>query len=1611
MIKIHSITHKNRIRNEAITESLISFIIKRKIVSTTSTEDPLTTEDISTTLAQAKREGRNIVPIIGAGLSADSGFPVISVIDRYFGKLYKYIKLTGFLAPKTDLDKSKDFDPLARAALGYIDRPWEYIRDFHWPDRFQLNQDLWTHLQEGNPPQTISEAVREGQLALLEKINPEKYSAFNETRDELTKLGVTFATEISNSFNGKGSNNYPYWLFGDWRKVIQYFTQYQPDDADALFTRFGLNRLPSLGHRFLAFLIRDLQIQTIFTFNFDSLIEQSLTSTGMKPDVFSMESGIAIPSYTHLRDHLSLIKLHGSTHSILVDERLDHPLSEAYKRRFDKIVGDDPLLFVVGSGAADYRLCDLVNHVLDRKKSSDSKPAVVWLHYESTPPKFLQSRKDPRVICKGTNNPGLFLFHIHGLLTGVYPASEVAYLSHIQKPIKLDLPTKDDLPDGVDLENILSSKNGFLFSSLNQNPENPPLKTASQSLFLLATHLSRKGFHTVWVDLESVHTIAGVIGTIIDQCRAYDSTLPPAVMALGEDQGTIQETIKIGVTRIKHALSRTRYLLAFDGLETYVWPATSHHGITHVQANSAIERIKNLISFINELATKNSGESVLAVAVDQSKIRHAASTDSTNNLDLLLTTFFEELSKSVENWKAQSTFQIYESTQGQNTYEALVSFSSGPSPVATVNQETLDKIIGSLNNNGVLGNNLPERIHLTLFYLSCFRRTRTLIALQLLLRPLWGSDENVRLILKLFCEISELGFYRLEGGGYWFNRTLRDYIYGLNTQLASTNLAMQNILVNLNENDIQKTVFQLFLSAIAQQQIARIYYTRTYVQSNDTFCLLEFTYHRASSIRFLTKILFIIEIIKKNLTSNPGLFNAFKLGIQNVGNYLKDALGSDPNNPSLQKPLKTAIEFDDEAIQDEFHQNISKLLWTTQIDSIIPEDIQKEFAYRHQREIFSLYQGWVRSESRIRASIPAEQLLNWCKTLIEDDLIYRFNRVVTGYNWEDSNKLHVPILSHPNAIDPTSAQSIPINPDAEQTVLDFRNYLIDFQVKILIERSDFVSAVDLRAKEKNLKFVKDLIEFKLDENVKIPVLKCKINELKGKVNQLENITFTPRELHYLLDVSICFIRKAQLFKAKDDELTQVLNPGSSLLNLIEEKLNSLSSQMQDLEVKLEVKSELHEARLRLVSCFVDLHLKKMCVFSHSGFNSNWLSTSNQEDLSQAESTEALDRVTEGLSRVRTQFPQASRPPRTTLIDSAPDGTIYPQYRSIFHMLQGRATWMNGKKIIKGLNSVEEKWLMVETKFNETFREFELARGGIGKTDSLIAGLVEFYTVEARLAFARLLLDPHNWNERSVNSKNGTKSPPHPLDEVRSHYEAARIGLQQMRHFFLAGHRNVIWWRVFFRLVTQYHADRLVLGYARFAQDCLNHTNTTSASKQLEMHKSLFPQGDLPTFLRRLSRGYHALKSAIDFNLPETDNTTTSNWVSRMWWELTLSGFAMWRLSIRAISDLNNEEHRKATQYGDNYILSQLGWLNQSANLCSVEKVKRYLENTISQNVNDPITQNDIGAFHLLNTKLNSLLETNQEPKDIALSLRSIILELANRKALNESSALHLGTLD
>lgn len=1429
-------------------------------------------ENLAKALKEARENGQQVVPIVGAGLSADCGFPVITAVVRYFGKLSHYIQLHG---PVYDYHNHKDLkhDVFYRHFSQYEVRPWEFLEDFGWPDWFQLNEDLFTKLDVTGRKEPVSRLIeraeREGLDRILPKLNPHGAEEYVKLRDRvaeiLTKLQEQTSTErpelleaIDDSCKAVGSRfltnlsrSAQFDVIGDWRRLILYFTNFRSDHADALFARFGATRKPGQGHRFLAFLTKVLAVRSILTFNFDSLIEEALETEGVRYKVFAMERGAGLPYPNLLRDQLSVIKAHGSTHALLLDEQLDRPLSEEYLERFKRITGEDPVLLVVGCSAEDRRLRDLVSHVLDKSKQELS---VAWLHYEQAPPLFLKNGEELRRGTRAlpTNNPGATLLHLYSCLMNSNPASRVPYLAHVQQPVELaadsgqsNSPSSNGQPESqFDWIAVTGSK----------------FFTASQILLKRANEWARQGYQFIWIDLESLHTFAGVIGSIIDQCRKYDPDLAPSLLPVDIDQiggevsgdgAFLTQVIEQATKRVARALRRARYYLAIDGLGTYAWPATTHHGLTHMAISRGAERrVKSMVTFLKTLEDYDLSESRVGVGVDRLTTRYKdlAVTDSS---------WFEDLFKKAERQRLEP--------EPNPVFDFAQHFSElrGDLPIYT-----LKNIPSELK--GILATDSKEEIEecraliaMVLFSLSCFRRTRPLVATTNLLEPLLGeafTRHRLHEFLKVFTQGHNSLLQQLEGGAYWFNHSIRDEIYWKNTEHTGTT-SMRKCLgleTGSSAEYRQGVVFQLFLSAITHQRISQIWYNDTFVQTRDTFAFLEYTYHRISSIRNLVKLRALALVGKES--GNKEVAEDLVKGIAKCAELIRLL---NENDPQFKR-----LGFGEEGPFADVLRNrpvdSSNSDWCDEASKL-----QESLGRRHRRQLHDLYRGWTGAELILRTQVPAEQLLYWCDNLLTD-LVNHCNRLVLSYRNTSAKTRRQAVGPQFYNFGSKTAPNYFIDPELEKEGEDlqgFRWLLQDLQVKLWIERSDYETCIRHRRKHLWHSLRNTSTPTREDiENSQEVIGRCDI-----------------RQCHQLLNIANCKLKLQQELTSDEEGLRDAANNVLVLLKNIKRQLQHLTPKISG--GPSPETNEHNEAWLRLLHLQAEAQIGHASVFSHDGFTGS----PQHWNLQATDVTKALITIAQGLDEIGGRNLQGRA--------SGTDAALYNQYRSLFYIFKGRTEWLRDPETsAEGL----EKALLW----------FELARGGLATDSSLLAALIEIYVTEAFLARGRAIL---------FQMKSGNE-----FHEALEMYDFARVTLRRARESLLVSHRHLMWQKLFFCITTQYHSDRLLLRYASLQKRAL-----AQSDRSVEPQNRQYFEKNAREDLLRLRRAYQTLVSALDLYPPfsarrDPAHSNRFRWLYRMWWELTLCGYGTGRVVIKTLQEKNRDDDQ-----AHDYVVQQLRWLNKA----------------------------------------------------------------------------------
>lgn len=777
-------------------------------------------------IIEASRKGREIICLIGAGLSIDSGIPSLAKLTQYLAKVQSYITDAVF-RPQTVGDS------LPRFGDDYRLKPSLYLRDFGWPDPNQLNADLWRWIDQtfvagrGDPRYRsyLDEIVRAELIEDLLRFDPELERGLGSVVREVR--------EVRRKGTGRGSIAIGKWkedlergglqhVGGNWRTLLAYLTDFNPDNADTLFQSLIQGRQPGMAQRFLAFLAPILGLRLFLTVNFDDLLEEALRFEGLHPVVYAVSRDSPLPHPSLVRSQLSVVKLHGDAFRLRLGEDLDQPLDEDSRKRLRDYLPDRPLLLVLGVGGGDRRVMDFVELVA-RKHRGGSFAAVYWFHFEPRCPesvRALQTQVPHKAIRPvRTYSPASFLLELFSRLTGSHPPSFRAYDPKMSRPIVVDSGSRLRLdPKGRKKKGPERSETSvWVFLD-----ESDALDFGA-SLDLARFITSKAGTHIpIWLDLEAMHTYEDVAVEIIRQIRRYDRRVPPMTLPGGQ-AGDIRGVDK-AVRRIADGLLRDRYVVAFNGVGSFGRPPTWHHGLLRSQSHFIPDHLKEEEEKRRELRNAFLLKLVQMARSPEGLLRDSILAFSLRQRASIEPSLWDELMLNEEN---HCVYRVSRAVERHRESDSVASAEFR-------------------RNHGD-----------ALMLLASFRRRRSYVALLQLLpgylpEPPQGETRQEH-VDKFLDRVQPYYILRLLGGEYWMCRRIRDEIYVKGREKTRAEALLQAFNLSGGPPD-REPMYQLTLLARIHADIARYCYSDLFACSGDPSGLLEHVYHQVSSLRYLTKL-------------------------------------------------------------------------------------------------------------------------------------------------------------------------------------------------------------------------------------------------------------------------------------------------------------------------------------------------------------------------------------------------------------------------------------------------------------------------------------------------------------------------------------------------------------------------------------------------------------------------------------------------------------------------------------------------------------------------------------------------------------------------------------
>jgi hypothetical protein len=869
-------------------------------------------------IRNALARGRRIVPLLGAGISVESGYPTTAAIVRYLAKA-RYFFQERLYWPSPALPGEPDFELNSNGRER--GRPTEasehrapstrynwnmHLRYFGWPDPYELNSLLWSRFADGgaigDSKEHLDHVIRhelcklqEGRLGQLPEALPQ-LAMFLEKKGYLREF---LEEPIAPSTNGSVAEHerekarrareflsdarWPE-VRPTWRETLREATEFHAEHVDALFHCLNRNRRPGTSHRFLAFLARLLNWDLVLTTNFDDLLERGMRSEGLSPQVFDIWQGADLPHPSLVRDTLSVVKLHGSAYGLRVGETLDDPLRIEDRRRFLDYLPEGHLLLVLGYAGQDRRIMEFVEAVVGAQSRSEVA-AVIWLHFgPSSFPERLPDRASVKR-CR-TNDATAFLVELYSELTSVHPVTAYHYAPLSTRALGVPahmLRQASREQSGSARSNRRRTENRektvHVFTCKATKADayfQDDCCSLEMSEFvdsLGATH------QPIWVDLSAYQSVEAVVQDIIHQCRKHDVRLPRVIFPMTGQTG---QNYGPAVRRVVEALRRGHYVLALDDVGTFGRQPTVHHGVHAAFAKEVTPGFDVFLDFLRELVkeAEGAGDSFVCLAFNGITTRFKQRRRAQGHLAKLIEKI-EAFRKFLDGEKAivhKHPVAPVVLRQGHKWLDA-----------EKLHGDVAEKIQAAIAASDLRFQQSPldwrPVVDDFMALVSTFRKPRSLVALRELATEFLpepnsgragGSSRGRRLeLLEMILEIlhAERILIRQEGGLFWMTKSLHERIYEHSANDATGEEFMHllerpspatleehghehafRVDRGVSDNRLRVIIRVLARVVYNHEQIARYCHDHQFRASKDLAAFGEYLYHRISSLRYATNL-------------------------------------------------------------------------------------------------------------------------------------------------------------------------------------------------------------------------------------------------------------------------------------------------------------------------------------------------------------------------------------------------------------------------------------------------------------------------------------------------------------------------------------------------------------------------------------------------------------------------------------------------------------------------------------------------------------------------------------------------------------------------------------
>lgn len=464
-------------------------------------------------LTDALQSGYRFLPLIGAGISAPAGIPVI-------GQLQTYLQRCICLALGAEDPNAQRWDPRSHQWPPYIDP--ERPDSIDWEGKVLAELDRRKRTKSEDP-----------ELAIIQ----EGYGAMIEWRSSLQ-----FLSRLTLQKRSEDPHVTKLVLESPNQNVI-----------DACFREVTRNRQPTLAHHMISALSGALGLDLILTTNFDDLIEQAFRASGNGLSVQEISVRNSLPPWGSVSDTRTLLKIHGGRLGLRADYTLDDKPMEEDVHAFMEYVAGKALVRKVTHNADQINvdLSQVRSHVLvlgtsldDRRTKAYLKKAlstfpdlrVFAICYSERDVKGVAAfakevhshepdKSEHRFVILRHPNLGLLLLHLYQRLRKTIPTVPGIFPS-VSRLAVPPIPRKGDKSSYSNSITEMKQKMSSAISDILERPSvNPfrllvahsPIGQWGVTSACSETFWSLEGrYHCIWIDMNNIDSTRHLFETLLE---------------------------------------------------------------------------------------------------------------------------------------------------------------------------------------------------------------------------------------------------------------------------------------------------------------------------------------------------------------------------------------------------------------------------------------------------------------------------------------------------------------------------------------------------------------------------------------------------------------------------------------------------------------------------------------------------------------------------------------------------------------------------------------------------------------------------------------------------------------------------------------------------------------------------------------------------------------------------------------------------------------------------------------------------------------------------------------------------------------------------------------